>query len=114
MNSLGLTGDGAEIGVKQGQYSEYLLEHWRGSRLFSVDPWKEFSVSEYHDADNVAQREQDRNHQITVNRLARFGERSKILRMTSEEAARTIADDSLSFAYLDARHDYASVKEDIA
>lgn len=114
LNARGLTGEGAEIGVKHGQFSEYVLDHWKGRRLYSVDPWREFGRDVYHDDDNVAQREQDRNYEITRNRLARFGDRSKILRMTSEEAARQIPDASLDFVYLDARHDYASVKEDIA
>lgn len=113
LNARGLTGIGAEIGVKHGQFSEYLLSHWRGRLLYSVDPWREFGREEYKDEDNVPQREQDRNYEITRNRLARFGERSEILRMTSDEAARRIPDHALDFVYLDARHDYASVKEDI-
>jgi hypothetical protein len=36
------------------------------------------------------------------------------MRMTSDEAAREIPDGTLDFVYLDARHDYESVKEDIA
>lgn len=114
LNARGLVGEGAEIGVKHGQFSEFLLDHWRGRLLYSVDPWREFSREVYHDDDNVGQREQDRNYEITSNRLQRFGPRSKLLRMTSEEAAAVIPDASLDFVYLDARHDYASVKEDIA
>lgn len=114
LNARTLTGEGAEIGVKHGQFSEYLLDHWKGRLLYSVDPWREFGRDVYHDDDNVAQHEQDRNFEITRTRLARFGPRSRILRMTSEEAAREIADAALDFVYLDARHDYASVKEDIA
>lgn len=114
LNARDLLGEGAEIGVKHGQFSEYLLDHWKGRLLYSVDPWREFERGVYQDDDNVAQREQDRNYEITQKRLSRFGARSKILRMTSEEAARLIRDDSLDFVYLDARHDYASVKEDIS
>ena len=113
LNARGLVGEGAEIGVKEGQFSEYLLGHWQGKVLYSVDPWREFGQAEYHDADNVSQHEQDRNFEKTVRRLARFGDRSKALRATSAEAAKTIPDASLDFVYLDARHDYASVKEDI-
>lgn len=113
LNARGLVGEGAEIGVKEGQFSEYLLDHWHGRVLYSVDPWREFSLAEYHDADNVNQQAQDRNYETTIRRLARFGERSKALRATSEEAAKGVADESLDFVYLDARHDYASVKEDI-
>lgn len=114
LNARGLTGEAVEVGVKHGQFSEFILDHWKGRLLYSVDPWREFGRDVYHDDDNVSQKEQDRNYEITRNRLARFGERSQLLRMTSEEAARVIRDGQLDFAYLDARHDYASVKEDIA
>lgn len=113
LNARELTGEGAEVGVKCGQFSEYLLDHWRGRLLYSIDPWLEFEHEIYHDDDNVDQQEQDRNHKTTMRRLARFGERSKLLRMTSEQAAKVISDGSLDFVYLDARHDYESVKEDI-
>lgn len=113
LNARGLVGDGAEIGVKCGQFSEYILSRWRGRLLYSVDPWREFDMTLYHDDDNVSQREHDKNYEITARRLAKFGDRTKLLRMTSDEAARTIADASLDFVYLDARHDYESVKEDI-
>lgn len=114
LNARGLTGEAVEVGVKHGQFSEFILDHWKGRLLYSVDPWREFGRDVYHDDDNVSQKEQDRNYEITRNRLARFGERSQLLRMTSEEAAKVIRDGQLDFAYLDARHDYASVKEDIA
>ena len=113
LNARGLLGEGIEVGVKQGQFSEYLLDHWRGKLLYSVDPWREFSRDVYFDSDNVGQEAQEKNYQITSERLFRFGERSKLLRMTSEEAALTIQDQQLDFAYLDARHDYGSVKQDI-
>ena len=113
LNARGLCGDGAEIGVKCGQFSECILQHWKGRRLYAVDPWREFSSEVYRDIDNVSNAEQEKNFQITRRRLERFGTRADMLRMTSEEAARQIPDRSLDFVYLDARHDYASVKEDI-
>jgi len=113
LNARGLVGEAAEIGVKCGQFSEYILSRWKGRRLYSVDPWREFDMSLYHDDDNVSQREHDQNYEITARRLAKFGDRTQLLRMTSEEATRIIPDASLDFVYLDARHDYESVKEDI-
>ena len=113
LNARGLTGEGAEIGVKHGQFCEYTLDHWRGRLLYAVDPWREFSRAVYQDIDNVPDDEQEKNYQITARRLARFGERARILRMTSDEAARAIPDRSLDYVYLDARHDYESVREDI-
>jgi hypothetical protein len=113
LNAQGLTGRGAEIGVKEGKFSERILHHWRGELLYSIDPWKEFSEESYRDAANVGQQQQDAYHAETQYRLSRFGNRSKILRLTSAAAAREIADGSLDFAYLDAQHHYEAVKEDI-
>ncbi len=113
LNARGLVGRGAEVGVKCGQFSEYLLGRWKGRCLYSIDPWREFDTSLYHDEDNVCQNEHEVNYGITARRLAKFGDRSVLMRMTSDEAAREVADGSLDFVYLDARHDYKSVVEDI-
>ncbi len=113
LNAQGLTGRGAEIGVKEGKFSERLLHYWRGELLYSIDPWREFG-EDYRDIANVAQARHDAYHAETQARLARFGARSSILRLTSEEAAREIPEGSLDFAYLDAQHHYEAVKHDIA
>lgn len=114
LNRRGLTGDGVEVGVKAGEFSEILLDHWRGRRLISVDPWLEQPTEIYADTDNVEQGEHDALHQVTIDRLARFGARSEVWRMTGTEAAARIPAGSLDFVYLDARHDYASVRSDVA
>lgn len=113
LNRRGLLGRGVEVGVSGGRYSGVLLRRWRGSHLLSVDPWRAASFERYPDVSNAAQEIQDRRYQATQERLARFGERSTIWRRTSEEAAARIDDRSLDFVYLDARHDYQSVKRDI-
>jgi Methyltransferase domain len=114
LNAQGLTGTGAEIGVKEAKYSERILYHWKGRLLYSIDPWREFSPEIYRDGANVPAEEQEAFLAEAKLRLVRFGDRSKILRLTSEEAAREIPDGSLDFAYLDAQHHYEAVKEDIA
>lgn len=46
--------------------------------------------------------------------MAKFGEKVQFLRMLSTEAARLhIPDHSLDFVYIDARHDYCGVLEDL-
>ena len=95
-------------------YSEAILESWRGSELVSIDPWLADAADRYVDDSNVPQQDQERNFAETKNRLRRFGDRSTIWRMTSVEAAATLKDSSLDFVYLDARHDFESVTEDLA
>jgi len=112
-NRRDLLGCGAEIGVKRGEFSQVLLEAWEGRHLISIDPWAESDPEGYVDFANVAQDEHDSYHQETVDRLHPFGDRSSIWRMTGAEASDAIPHHALDFVYLDARHDYASVLEDL-
>lgn len=113
LNERGLVGAGVEIGVKTGWYSEMILERWDGRTLYSVDPW-DASVDPNGDHGHVGQTALDALHARARLRLMRFGERSRIVRKTSEEAARDFEPGSLDFAYIDAGHDLESVRADIA
>lgn len=113
LNARGLFGKGVEIGVKTGVYSNELLTNWHGNELISVDPWLSADPEEYVDRSNVSQDEFERYYQKTVERLSKHGSRSTIWRMTSVEAAPRIPDHELDFVYIDARHDYESVIEDL-
>jgi hypothetical protein len=114
LNARGLLGKGVEIGVKTGLYSNELLTFWKGQELISIDPWLSAPAEEYVDRSNVSQDEFEEYYQQTRERLAPHGSRSTIWRMTSVEAAPRVPDGSLDFVYIDARHDYDSVKEDLA
>jgi hypothetical protein len=99
--------------VKRGIFSEQILRAWRGGRLISVDSWLEVPEDEYQDVANVSQGRHEQFYEEAARRLERFGDRSEIWRMTSAEAAARVDPGSLDFVYLDARHDYESVKEDL-
>lgn len=45
--------------------------------------------------------------------MAPFGARSEIWRLTSLQGAERLADGAVDFVFIDARHDYASVLEDL-
>lgn len=113
LNERGLTGSGVEVGVKTGWFSEVILERWDGSILYSVDPW-DVGVDPNGDHGHMGQTALDALHARTRLKLARFGERSRILRKTSAEAARDFEPASLDFAYIDAGHDLESVRADLA
>jgi len=114
LNRRGLVGEGAEIGVARGTFSEHLLEHWKGRRLYSIDPWAEFAPGEYVDACDIDQGSMDESFALTERRLARFGDRSAIRRETGQAAAAGFAPGTLDFVYIDARHNYEAVLEDLA
>ena len=101
LNERRLFGCGVEVGVKQAEFSEHILREWWGAHLISVDSRSENELQAHAD------------HRSAVQRLARFGARSTIWRTTSVEAAARIPHHSLDFVYLDARHDFASVMEDL-
>lgn len=113
LNERGLVGAGAEIGVFAGQFSNRILSTWNGRHLMSIDPWLQATREEYDDVSNVEQSDQESNYAAARARLEQFGDRSTIWRMTSEEAAGRIPNACLDFVYIDARHDEASVHEDL-
>jgi hypothetical protein len=113
LNARGLTRVGAEVGVRRGTYSHLLLWNWKGEKLISIDPWLEDTADAYVDKSNVSQSKHERLYEDTKRRLAPFGQRSEIWRLTSVQAAERLGDRSIDFVYIDARHDYNSVLEDL-
>lgn len=113
LNSMNLVGEGVELGVQLGHYSASILAAWHGACLNSVDPWREFPQTEYEDASNVSQVEQDRIFNEATARLEAFGSRSRVLRMTSQEAAPLFRAGQLDFVYIDAQHHYEAARDDI-
>ncbi len=113
LNARQLTGTAVEIGVDEGIFSEYLLEYWHGQHLISVDPWLEMPPDEYTDTCNTSQATMEEKYESTRRRLAGFGDRSEIWRETSVQAGARVTSGSLDFVYLDARHSYEGVMEDL-
>jgi len=113
LNFQKLFGEGVEVGVYRGDFSDMLLKSWKGRRLYSADPWVECSSEEYTDICNVSSVQQEENFQFTSGRLQRFGDRSLILRKTSKDASEFFEVGSLDFVYIDAQHHYEAVSEDL-
>jgi len=91
-----LTKIGAEVGVKYGGFSAYILENWPGV-LYSIDKWR-------HDTD----------YETAIKTLNKYDNRSIIKRQHSNVAVKEFDDNSLDFCYIDAGHNYKAIKEDIS
>jgi predicted O-methyltransferase YrrM len=88
------TGRGAEIGVRFGQFSRQIAESWGGS-ILCVDIWPDMEM-------------------YAVAQMVLADPQFRLLRTDSISAHMTVKNDSLDWVYIDAAHDYASVKADIA
>ena len=114
LNARGLLGTAVEVGVDEGVYSDYLLTWWNGRKLISVDAWMEMPAEQYTDTCNTSQRSMEEKYESTRTLLAPHGERSEVRRELSVEAAALFEPCSLDFVYLDARHDFDGVTEDLS
>lgn len=102
----------AEVGVQQGRYAEYLLNNWPECRKYhAIDLWK--YQTHYSDKANVIDEQQDQNYDTTRQRLQKWRKIVQYHRNYSIFAVNDIDDNSLDFIYIDARHDYNGVYEDL-
>ena len=106
----GLTGEGAEIGVYQGEFSMFVRSRWNGKMMFLIDRWEH--VDGYRDIMNKKQSVQNSNFQAV---LEKFKDDSgvSIFRMDSMEAVGRFGDGDLDWVYIDADHSYNACKADI-
>lgn len=104
-------GKGIEVGTFKGELSREVLTMWNGT-LYMLDVWRPLG-DEYVDSSNHANFEQG-VFRDAMNNIQGLEDRGVMIRATSEVGANIFADESLDFAYIDANHAYAFVKQDIA
>ena len=114
LNELGLINTGVELGVWQGESSDFILRKWMGQRLYSIDCWEEQSDQVYQDPTfNVATTRQLAIYRTVCERLSWFGPRSVVLRTYSGPAASIFRDGELDFVYFDANHSHSGLLTDL-
>lgn len=104
-------GKGIEVGTFKGELSKEVLKMWNGT-LYMLDVWRPLG-DEYVDSSNHANFEQG-VFRDAMDNIKGLEDRGVMIRATSEVGADIFADKSLDFAYIDANHAYAFVKQDIA
>lgn len=116
-NAFNFTGHGAELGVQRGLYSRTLLEGWRQCDTYvQVDAWR--SLSNYSDIANVdadEQRHRRREASQAGDAMVAAGYAKRIEQCAdfTSACARRYPDGHFDFIYVDARHDYKGVLDDL-
>jgi len=107
---------GAEIGVCNGVFTEYMLTHNPALVLYAVDPFimyqKQYESGVVQHGFST-QNEFDEQFKSTKAKLAKFIDRCVLLRTLSAEAVNVIKNNSLDFVFIDGNHLYNYVKADI-
>lgn len=103
---------GAELGLWDGRTMFHLLGACPDLSMTGVDLWAAQPSNPGHE-DYVGWDHAD-HERLCRDRLARFGERSTIIKGWTSEAAEKVDNGSLDFVFIDADHSEASVRDDIA
>ena len=118
LRSYNLTGNGVELGVRDGEFTRELLRGWRScAEYVQVDVWA--PLSNYHDSSNKGRHAQNLIRQRAT-RAAKDAVAGGDARRFSQCAnftsscAKLYADETFDFVYVDARHDYAGVLQDLS
>ncbi len=106
---------GVEVGVQRGIFAQNSLTIWSNAKVYHlVDMWHHQSTN-YNDTANVDDTKQELVLTEAHWRMSAFINRTTVVfhRNTSINVALDFPDASVDFVYLDARHDYCGVSEDL-
>jgi hypothetical protein len=111
LNAHKLFGNGAEIGVFQGEFSAHILRNWQGKKLYLIDSWRHHENQ--IDVLNYTTEGQKENLIKTFRQIYPFRDKVALFRELSVEAAKIFPDNFFDFVFLDAQHDYDGVLADL-
>lgn len=105
---------GIEIGVRVGNNLKDLAKNKRfqEGKLYGLDCWREDPERPEINDEGFSQSSLDQQYASVVNMFA-SQEYVEIIRDFSEEGSQRFKDSTFDFIYIDAAHDYSSVKRDV-
>jgi hypothetical protein len=105
---------GAEIGVFEGEHAESMLRTMNIAMLYLVDPYKDYCEVSTEQGEKFSQKLLDEAKAIAHKRLDNYP-RKTFMEQTSTEffVSMKLRGIRFDFIYIDAKHDYDSVKEDL-
>ncbi|PNW79477.1 hypothetical protein CHLRE_09g416700v5 [Chlamydomonas reinhardtii] len=102
---------GVELGVQRGHFAAHTLKTWpSATRYYLVDIWQH--QPNYEDFANVDNAKQDQLFKEAQGNLAAYTGKTVFLRNFTSDAVKRI-NEMVDYIYVDARHDYCGVLEDI-
>ena len=108
----------AEIGVKDGENAQVMLDNMPLKKLYLIDPYKPYErcpdevsvgTSLYTDDEKAL----EGFYNLMVVRLKPYKDFVEILKMTSEEASKVLKDVLFDYVYIDGNHNSDFVRKDI-
>jgi len=118
---LNISGEVAEVGVHSGQFATIFLQQASAvlgptaiTQYNMIDVWKHASPGTHYDGSiNVENGGQSERLRLAINRTRKYWAAISVIQKPSQIAARIFQDEQLSFIYLDARHDYCAVMDEL-
>ena len=102
-----------EVGVRAGHHLNAILNAGQPELLVGVDHWQGGLGSSRNDI-GLSQLQQSQLEERVRERFKSLGDRCRIVRAESSEAALKFPDESFDYVYLDADHSYDAIRGDLA
>jgi hypothetical protein len=102
-----------EIGVRSGVFAAEILSRWPSfEAYYGIDPWK-YQKDGYYDHSNVDDATHEKNYLKAKGYLKQYGDKINFIRNFSSSVVHLFQENSIDLIYLDSKHDYCSVFEDL-
>jgi len=112
ISKLGKIDKAVEIGQRVGNNAEIMLKETDIKELYLVDPYLPYIDDSKEQALHISQELQNRFKKGMLHKLCHYGDRIRVLNITSKQAASVLPND-FDYVYIDGDHHYENALADI-